>query len=153
MPHVFQGGQLFSQEMLDLNTEIAERYPNLRLGWIPPEERGEDDTMHWSINQVDHSGNIIAIIKRMTSFECVPSLVLKWLWDNDGQRIDPWEKFQAEQQRLANERRARDKEDIYERAEVLNSIAKSGLHTYRINGRKIGADNEMPSLGLDEHVD
>ena len=151
--HLILGGQLFPQEMLDLNEQIAARYPNLRLAWIPPEDRGADDTLIWAITQVNNAGETIAIIKRMSSFECHPNLVLQWLWENDGHRIDPWKKFLAEQEAAAKAQRERDKEDIYERAEVLNTIAKSGLHTYRINGRKIGADNAVPSLGLDEHDD
>lgn len=153
MPYVFQGDRLLSQEMLDLSTEIANRYPNLRLSWIPPENRGENDLEVFAVVQVDTNGDTIAIIKRFTEFECHPNIVLGWLWENDGQRIDPWKKFLAEQEKIAQEKREADRQDIYERAEVLNSIARSGLHTYRINGRKIGVDNEVPSLGLDENVD
>lgn len=151
MSHVFQGGHLLPQEKLDISTEIAQRYPNLRLTWIPPENRGVDDTQIWAIAQVDNEGKINAIIRRMTEFECHANLIFRWLWENDGQRIDPWVKFQAQQAKIAEERRKADKEDIYERAEVLHAVASSNLHTYRINGRKIGADNEMPTLGLDEH--
>ena len=151
MAYVFHDGQLLSQEMLDLNAEIAYRYPNLRLAWIPPEYRGDDDVHIFAITQVDSEGNTLAIIKRLSQFECYPDFVLRWLYENDGQRIDPWEKFQAEQQKLAEERRKREKDDIYQRAEVLHAVASSNLHTYRINGRKIGADNELPTLGLDEH--
>lgn len=153
MPYVFQGGQLLSQEMLDLSTEIAHRYPNLRLSWIPPENRGENDLEIFAVTQVDNDDNIVTIIKRFTELECHSSIILQWLWENDGQRIDPWKKFLAEQEKIAQEKRERDRQDIYERAEVLNTIAKSGLHTFRINGRKIGVDNEVPSLGLDEHGD
>ena len=49
------------------------------------------------------------------------------------------------------EQERRDKlasEKVRELAEVVNSVAKSPLHTYRMNGRKIGIENNYPTLGL-----
>jgi hypothetical protein len=148
---VFVDGRFLSQEMLDLNAEIHARYPNLGLAWIPPENRSAEDTKIWAIVMNDEEGNVTDVITSLSSFECHTGYVLKWLYDNDSTRMDPFEKHMKIIEAEAAARRERDKEDIYERAEVIHSVAKSQLHTYRLNGRKIGAENEYPTLGLDEH--
>lgn len=148
---VFVEGRFLSQEMLALNEEIHARYPNLGLAWIPPENRAPEDTRHWAIVINDAEGNVIDVVHTMSEFECHSAYVLKWLWENDSTRMSPWEKYLKELEQQEAVKRERDREDIYERADVIHTIAKSQLHTFRLNGRKIGADNEAPSLGLDEH--
>lgn len=135
------------QHMIDLAQELNDKYPNLSLAWIPPENRGEGDDRPFAIVQIDSEGNQIAIIHRMHQLECHGAYVFNWLWENDSQRVDVFGKYLSSLQREHEAREKANKEKIFEKAEVIHSIAKSNLHTYRINGRKIGTDNYEPRIG------
>lgn len=136
-----------SQEMIDLAQEVNDKYPNLSLAWIPPENRGEGDDRPFAIVQIDENGNQMAIIHRMSQFEVHGSYVFNWLWANDSQRVDVFDQYIESLRKAQAEKEKRDKDIIFEKAEVINAIAKSPLHTYRINGRKLGTDNYEPRIG------
>lgn len=136
-----------SQDMIQLAQEVNDKYPNLSIAWIPPENRGEGDDRPFAIVQINAEGEIQHIILRMHQLEVHGAYVFNWLWANDSQRVDPWNKYllNLESERVAREKK--DREIIDRKAEVINSIAKSPLHTYKINGRKIGTDNYEPRIG------
>jgi hypothetical protein len=144
---ILPGAQL-SQEMINLAQELNDKYPNLNLAWIPPKDRPGNETQPFAIVQLDSSGNTIGIIKRLSQLEVHASFIFNWLWENDSQRMDPWKKYLDDMNKAAVEKRKKEKELNYELAEVVNAVAKSPLHTYRINGHKVGAENEFPTLGL-----
>lgn len=135
------------QHMIDLAQELNDKYPNLSLAWIPPENRGEGDDRPFAIVQIDSEGNQIAIIHRMHQLEVHGAYVFNWLWENDSQRVDVFDKYLQSLQREHLAREKKDREIIDQKAEVINAIAKSPLHTFRINGRKIGTDNYEPRIG------
>lgn len=135
------------QHMIDLAQELNDKYPNLSLAWIPPENRGKDDDKPFAIVQIDSEGNQIAIIHRMHQLEVHGSYVFNWLWANDSQRVDVFDQYLKSLEQQKAEIAKKDKEIIDQKAEVINTIAKSNLHTYRINGRKIGTDNYEPRIG------
>lgn len=137
--YVVEGGQLLSKEMMDLATEIKARYPNLGLAWIPPEKRAPEDDKHWAIVMNDSEGNITEVIKELSVLECHPNFVLKWLWENDSTRMDPWEKMLKIQEKEAEAREKANKAVIEEQAELIHDIQKSPLHYYTLpDGRKLG---------------
>lgn len=144
---ILPGAQL-SQEMLNLAQELNDKYPNLTLAWIPPEDRGGDESLPFAIMQINNVGETIGVIKRLSQLELHAGYIFKWLWENDSERIDPWQKYMNEIEKEAEAKRKKQQEFNYELAEVVNSVAKSNKHEYRINGRKIGSDNSYPSLGL-----
>lgn len=135
------------QHMIDLAQELNDKYPNLSLAWIPPENRGEGDDRPFAIVQIDTEGNQVAVIHRMHQLEVHGSYVFNWLWENDSQRVDVFDKYLVSLRREQEAREKKDREIIDQKAEVINTIAKSNLHTYRINGRKIGTDNYEPRIG------
>ena len=143
-----EGFQL-SQEMINLAQELNDKYPNLSLAWIPPDQRGEKDMEKpFAIVQIDSQGNQIAIIHKMHQFLVHGAYVFNWLWEHDSQRIDLWDKMQKQ---IAYDEAQRQKgytERMNERADILHTVAKSNKHTFKLNGRKIGTDNEYPTLGL-----
>lgn len=141
---------LIPQEILTLAQEVNDKYPNLSIAWIPPEDRGEGDDRPFAIVQVDGDGNIQQIILRMHQLEVHGAYVFNWLWENDSQRMDPWQKYLKQVEAERNEKQKRETERINELAEVVHSVAKSNKHTYRINGHKIGAENNFPTLGLND---
>lgn len=136
-----------SQSMIDLAQEVNDKYPNLSLAWIPPENRGEGDDRPFAIVQIDREGNQVAIIHRMHQLEVHASYVFNWLWANDSQRVDVFQQYIDGLQKAAEQKEKENKEKIFEKAEVIHQIAKSPLHTFRINGRKIGTDNYEPRIG------
>lgn len=140
-----------SQSMIDLAQEVNDKYPNLSLAWIPPENRGPEDDRPFAIVQIDSEGNQKAIIHRMHQLEVHASYVFNWLWANDSQRVDVFQRYIDSLQRAAEQKEKENKEKIFEKAEVIHAIAKSPLHTYKINGRKIGTDNYEPRIGQ-EHA-
>ncbi len=148
---ILPGAQL-SQEMLNLAQELNDKYPNLNLAWIPPEDRGGNETLPFAIVQIDSDGNTVGIIKRLSQFETHGSFVFNWLWENDSQRMDPWAKYMADMEKEAEEKRKKAQEFNYELADVVNTVARSNKHEFRINGRKLGSDNQYPSLGLMDHA-
>lgn len=144
---ILPGAQL-SQEMLSLAQELNDKYPNLNLAWIPPEDRQGNETQPFAIIQINSEGEQIGIIKRLSQFEMHGSFIFNWLWENDSQRMDPWKKYLQD---MANEeaaKRKKEQEFNYELADVVNTVAKSNKHTFKINGHKIGSDNHYPTLGL-----
>jgi hypothetical protein len=136
-----------SQEMIDLAQELNDKYPNLSLAWIPPENRGEGDDRPFAIVQIDRDGNQLAIIHRMSQFEVHGAYIFNWLWANDSQRVDVYDQYLKQLEAEQARREQQNTEKINQMAEVVHSVAKSPLHTYRINGRKIGTDNYEPRIG------
>lgn len=144
---ILPGNQL-SQDMIAIAQELNDKYPNLSLAWIPPTTRLDGESCPFSIIQIDSTGNQIGIIKRLSQFEVHSSFIFNWLWENDSQRMDPWMKYLNELEVEREAKRKKEQERNYELAEVVNSVAKSNKHTYRINGHKVGAENNFPTLGL-----
>lgn len=138
-----------SQDMIELAQEVNDKYPNLSLAWIPPENRGQGDDKPFAIVQIDSEGRQIGIIHRMSQFEVHGSYVFNWLWANDSQRVDVFQQYMDGLEKARLQKEEENKQKIYEKAEVINAIAKSPLHTYRINGRKLGTDNYEPRIGGD----
>ena len=144
---------ILSQEMIDLAQELNDKYPNLNLAWIPPEERPGNESQPFAIVQINpNTGEQIGIIKRLSQFEMHGAFIFNWLWENDSERMDPWKKYIDDMNKAAVEKRKQEQEANYKLAEVVNAVAKSPLHTYRINGHKVGAENNLPTLGLMENA-
>lgn len=143
-------GNQLSAEMIALAQELNDKYPNLNLAWIPPEDRGPEDDKHFAIIQINSEGYPIAVIHRMSLLQVHGAYIFNWLWENDSQRIDVWDKFQREVQAEEQKKREQAKARVYELAEKLHAVATSPKHTYKMNGHKIGTDNEFPTLGLDD---
>lgn len=148
---ILPGAQL-SNEMISLAQELNDKYPNLNLAWIPPEDRQGNETLPFAIIQIDSEGNQIGIIKRLSQFEMHGSFIFNWLWENDSHRMDPWKKYLQDMANEETEKRKKEQEFNYELADVVNTVAKSNKHTFKINGHKIGADNHYPTLGLMENA-
>lgn len=148
MSGLIRTDSILSKEMIDLAQELNDKYPNLNLAWIPPEDRPGNESQPFAIVQIDSEGNQIGIIKRLSQFEMHASFVFNWLWENDSQRMDPWKKYLAELEQQQFTKRKQEQEQNMQLAEVVNAVAKSPLHTYRINGHKVGAENSLPTLGL-----
>lgn len=149
MADLWTPGSQLSQEMINLAQELNDKYPNLSLGWIPPENRGPEDKP-FAIIQIDREGHQIGVIKPLSQLEVHGSFIFNWLYENDSQRMDPWKKYIEGMENDAKEKREAEKIQNYQLAEVLNAVAKSPKHEYKINGHKIGSENNFPTLGLND---
>lgn len=137
-----QGGYFLPSEYMRVSDEISRRYPNLNLVWIPPEDRNADDTHPFAIYDTQSK----SIVKRMKESEMYLDSIFRWLDENDGSKHDLFAQF-MEDNRIAEEAKAaKEKEERYELADVIHTIANSEKHTFRHNGRKLGVDNDRPSL-------
>ena len=134
---IFEGGHLLSQRHQALAEEIAYRYRNIRLVFIPESERvGEaDKKFPFAIVDID-TGNLI---RRFT--EDGPQGVdtaIRWLWENDSQRVDTYAKFEAENAAIKAAQESEEKDRFEGVADLAAHAIRSPLHTYKHNGVKIG---------------
>ncbi|SRR6266498_2341057 len=142
-----------AQWMLDMAQEVNDKYPNLNLSWIPPEDRGPEDDRPFAIVQIDSDGYTIDVIKRLSTFEFHPSFIFNWLYDHDSQRVDVWDAYMKQLKKEEKERQDVVTEHVFKIADQFQHVVKSPLHTYRINGHKVGAENEAPTIGLFDATD
>lgn len=136
------------QWMLETAQEVNDKYPNLSLSWIPPIYRGPEDTRPFAIVEVDRDNNILGIVARFTELEFYPNNIFNWLYEHDSHNVDVWGKYMLELKKEEKEREDSYTQRNYELAEQVYAVANSPLHTYRINGHKVGAENNAPTIGL-----
>lgn len=139
---ITDGQHFLSVDHVRLAEELQERYYNLGIAWVPPENRSTHEPYPFAI--VDTYQNIV--IKPLKESQVNAQFVFTWLWENDSQRVNTWDKFQKEIEKAKAERDKKNYDKIAEQAEVIHDIQKSPIHNYKINGRTLGADNEKPSL-------
>jgi hypothetical protein len=144
----FVGSTLVPSEVLDSDICVNEAYPNLRIAYVPAENRSENEPYPFAI--VDTLGEFT--IKPLTVEQAKNTMwILQWLYDNDSARHgekELWNKHLAVGERIKEDRKKAHSEKLREKLDVVSSVARSHLHTYKVNGKKIGADNERPRLGL-----
>lgn len=149
MTYEFVGTSLIPSEVLDSDICVNEAYPNLRIAYQPVEVRAEH-SLDKPFALVDQLGGFV--IKELSEEMARNTpFLLRWLFENDSARHgekDLYKKFMDAAAKKETDRKKEEREHLMERAEVAHAVASSPLHTYRINGRKLGADNERPSLGI-----
>lgn len=127
--HLMDGQHVLSQEHLAIAQDIAHRYDNLRLIWIPPADRipGTDDKPFGILDI-----NTQTIVKMAP--ESMVHLLPRWLYENDSQRVDTYQMFLDQQAKEAREREKAVEEKHAPKLELAHSIMKSNLHTYVHDG-------------------
>jgi hypothetical protein len=145
----FVGSTLIPSEVLECDAQVNAAYPNLRVAYQPTENRAEHSADK-PFALVDQLGGFV--IKELSEEMARNTpFLMRWLWENDSARHGEKKLYQNMLDAQAKKEQARKQEErdhLMERAEVAHAIASSPLHTYRINGRKLGADNEFPSIGI-----
>ena len=134
---IFEGGHLLSQRHQALAEEIAFRYRNIRLVFIPESERVNEADKKYPFGIVDiDTGNLI---RRFTEDGDQGVMhAIRWLWENDSQRVDTYAKFQAENAAIEAAKKAEEEARFGEVADLAAHAIRSPLHTYKHNGVKIG---------------
>lgn len=145
----FVGNTLIPTEVRESDAEVNRAYPNLRVAFMPTEKRAEH-SIDKPFALVDQLGGFT--IKELSEEMARNTpFLMRWLWENDSARhtaSDLYDKMVKAKDDKEKARKAEERDHLLERAEVAHAVASSPLHTYRINGRKLGADNEFPTLGI-----
>lgn len=153
MSYEFVGSTLIPSEVLEADALVNRAYENLRIAYQPAENRAEH-SIDKPFALVDQYGGFV--IKELSEDMAKQGeFILRWLWENDSSRHGEkslYDKMIAAQQKKVDDQKKKDLERLAERTEIAHAITSSPLHTYRINGRKVGADNEFPYVGIDEMI-
>lgn len=131
---LMDGQHLFPQNFIAIAQEIGERYRNIRLVMIPVSERipGQHDKP-FGLKNID-TGDIIKTVPETM----VPQL-LNWLFENDSERHDTFQKHMDEIARDKAARQAILDEKHGERIDFMSSVMKSPLHLFKHDGKKISS--------------
>lgn len=127
--HLMDGQHVLSQEHLAVAQEIAHRYENLRLVFIPTVDRipGQDDKP-FGIRDI-RTGIMIKTVP-----ETMVHLLPRWLWENDSNRIDTYQQFLNTQAREKKAREDKINEKHAPKIDLAAHIIGSKLHTYVHDG-------------------
>ena len=131
--HLMDGQHVLSQEHLAIAQDIAHRYDNLRLIWIPPADRLPDtDDKPFGILDIQTQ----IIVKRFPE-KYVP-VIPRWLYENDSQRIDTFAEFQKQQAKVKADAAKAVEEKHAPQLDLTHTILKSNLHTFKHDGLRYG---------------
>lgn len=146
---IIEGGRFLPRSYLEMSEVINRKYFNVEIGML----RAED---HLNENSKDHpfclflvTGDTVQPIKYLKEEEMDLGYLLWWLEKNgttDKSPDDHFKEMLADIEKHSIEQKKIQAEATAEQADLLASIASSPLHTYRHNGNKIGADNNVPTL-------
>lgn len=127
--HLMDGQHVLSQEHLAIAQEIAHRYDNLRLIWIPPSDRipGTDDKPFGILDI-----NTQTVVKTVP--ETMVHLLPRWLWENDSHRVDTFQQFLDTQAKEKRDREKAIEEAHAPKLELAHAILSSNKHTYVHDG-------------------
>ena len=127
--YIMDGQHVLSQEHQAIAEEIAFRYNNLRLIWIPVASREPGDVEVFAIVDTN-TGHVIKTFTDITVREAH-----KWLWENDSQRIDTYAKHMKEKEEAAAIARNATKAEDDAKLDLASSILGSKLHTFKHAGK------------------
>lgn len=135
--YVVHGGHFLPSVACEISDAIYEKYNNLRLTWIPPENRDGEDNRHFAIFDELHN----TIVARFTEEQLNFNHIMQFLDDNDGQKHnDLLERFEKARAKAESDRTKAIEEKTEEKLEFVHAMATSKLHTFKHNGVKFGED-------------
>ena len=135
--HVVHDGHFLSVEMMELAGDIRQRYPNLKLAWIPPEFRGEHDQGREFAILDTYNGD--EPVMRMATEQVNPNYIFNWLWENDGTREGNSALDRLAKLEIANAKKVSDakKEENDRLADFYSTVVRSGKSDFKHNGIKL----------------
>lgn len=135
--YLLDGGVAMSQDHSHMARAIAERYPNVRLAGVPAHFRTAAEEFPFAL--VDSHTN--QVLKELREKEVTISFIFQWLYEHDTAARGVKEVYEKYLKDKEAKKKAKDdavKEHMHENLDVVHSIAKSPLHTFRHGNRKIG---------------
>ena len=126
--YLMDGTDILPQSIQNIAEDINYKYPNLKLIWIPISQRTAEDTDYYAIVDTN-TGHVIKPFNDLTI-----NSAMQWLWENDSQRVDTYQKFLDE--KAAHEKIVRDAAAAKDEAklDIAASALGSKLHTYKHDG-------------------
>ena len=123
---------MLTAEVSRIAEEIAYRYNNLKLVFIPEGMRETDAEKNYPYAIYDSlTGNVIRKFSQETVFKA-----LDWLWENDSQRVDTYSAFMKRKEKVEREAANKAKEENKEKFEIASYLAFGPKHTPKHNGIK-----------------
>lgn len=133
---------MLTTEVARIAEEIAYRYNNLKLVFIPEGMRETENEKNYPYAVYDSlTGNIIRKFSQETVFKS-----LDWLWENDSQRVDTYSAFLKNKEKVENAAKTKAQEANKEKFEIASYLAFGPKHTPKHNGIKFD-DSYRSSLG------
>lgn len=141
-------GHFLSTDMMELAGELQERYYNLKLVWIPPENRGpEDKGREFAIiNMADNDTPVL----RMSPEQVHRNFIFNWLEENDAEKHgeEILNRMLKDAERAEKAKQDARKEHTAQQADVIGTIIKSGKHGFRHNGVTLNSSPDAARLIL-----
>lgn len=131
-------GMGMSQDHQFMAQAIAERYPNVRLAQVPNHFRTAAEEFPFALVHARTN----EVLKELREREVTISFIFQWLYEHDTQARgvkEVYEKYLADKAKMAADRKHKHNEELGEKLEFVQAVAKTDLHYYRHDGRKIGA--------------
>lgn len=145
-----EGGRFLPQAYVDMSLHINEMYTNLEIGMLRNDAHiNEEAKDHPFCLMMINGDGSVKPVKYLKVEEMSLGYILWWIDKNGTKKKSADEHFKeylndlVAQQTI--ERKAREEQSA-EEADLLTTIHTSPLHTFRHNGNKIGADNNVPTL-------
>lgn len=132
-----EAGMAMSQDHQFMAQAIAERYPNVRLAQVPNHFRTSAEEFPFAL--IDPRTD--TVLKELREREVNISFIFEWLYEHDTQARgvkEVYEKYLADKAKMAADKKTKQMDIFNENLDVVHSIAKSALHTFKHNGRTIG---------------
>jgi hypothetical protein len=120
-----------------LAQSIAERYPNVRLAQIPSRHREAREEFPFALLDA-RTGEVV---KHLRESETNISFVYRWLYEHDTQARgvkEVYAKYLADKEKAKKAKEDVARERLHENLDVVNTMARSQLHTFRHGDRKFG---------------
>lgn len=127
--YLMDAGEMLPEAIKGIAEDINRKYDNLKLIWIPIVKRSAEDTHPYAIVDM----NTGFVIKEFSELSIRDAL--KWLWENDSQRIDTYAKFIKEKEEAAKLARTYKEEENNAKLDVASSVLASKLHTFKHAGK------------------
>lgn len=149
-----EGDRFLPKAYIDMSMIINRVYPNIEIGMLRNDAHinKEAEDHPFCLMLINENGTVQPV-KYLKESDMNLDLIMGWLDSNNAPDKTAEQHFQEYLDDLVKKETADKKirdEHSAEEADLLTSIYTSKLHTYRHNGNKIGADNNRPTLQLQE---
>lgn len=135
---------MLTAEVSRIAEEIAYRYNNLRLVFIPEGLRETEAEKNYPYAVYDSlTGNVIRKFSQETVFRA-----LDWLWENDSQRVDTYSAFMKNKEKVETAAKVKAQEANKEKFEVASYLAFGPKHTPKHNGIKFDDSYKASMKGV-----
>jgi hypothetical protein len=131
-------GRFVSERHVTVATILQDYNPNLHLVWLPPEVRipGDEGKEFAVVHKGDTEHHKDYVVRYCREDE-VDERLLAWIWENDSQKHDILSRLEMMDMAAAMIEAKQEEERAAERQDMIATVIKSPLHTYKMPNGKI----------------